>query len=70
MRMKNVTAMDKASIQMIYDVQVKASNRTFKFLIEMFEETGEDVMTKSEIVDRIKAYQEILNEEFKLENNE
>ncbi len=58
--------MDKVSIQIIYDVQVKASNRTFKFLIEMFEKTGEDVMTKTEIIEKIKEYKVILNKELKI----
>lgn len=63
MRMKNVIAM--------HDIEgVKIVNSTFDGIVRVFELSSEQVMTKSEIIDRIKAYQEILNEEFKLENNE
>jgi len=63
MRMKNVIAMD--------DIEgVKIVNSTINGIVRVFELADEQIMTKSEIIDRIKAYQEILNEEFKLENNE
>ncbi len=63
MRMKNVTAMDDRE-------GMKIVNSTLNGIVRVFELAEEEVMTKSEIVDRVKAYQEILNEEFKLENNE
>ncbi len=63
MRMKNVIAMDDKE-------GMKIVNATMFGIVRVFELADEQVMTKSEIVDRIKAYQEILNEEFKLENNE
>ena len=63
MRMKNVTAMDDRE-------GMKIVNSTLNGIVRVFELAEEKVMTKSEIIDRIKAYQEILNEEFKLENNE
>lgn len=67
MRMKNVIAMDKANIQVIYDAQVRASNLAFEFIIELFERTGADVMTRAEIIEKIKDYQVVLNEELKIE---
>ncbi len=55
----------------MHDIEgVKIVNSTFDGIVRVFELAEEEVMTKSEIVDRVKAYQEILNEEFKLENNE
>jgi len=63
MRMKNVIAMDdKEGMEIV--------NSTMGAIVRVFELASEPIMTKSEIIDRIKAYQEILNEEFKLENNE
>ncbi len=60
MRMKNVTAMDDIE-------EIEIFNTTMDGIVRVFELADEQIMTKSEIVDRIKAYQEIINEEFKIE---
>ena len=63
MRMKNVIAMDDIE-------EIEIFNTTMDGIVRVFELADEQIMTRSEIIDRIKAYQEIVNEEFKLENNE
>jgi len=63
--MKNVIAMSKLVDRIKLMYQVKFSNYTLNSLIDVFKNLKADVMTRSEIIETIKQYQTILNEEFK-----
>jgi len=71
MRMKNVIAMDKdkyliRAILGIYEREAKAADSALESLANVFKESGNDVMTRSEIIEFIDQYREILNEEIKI----
>lgn len=57
--------MDKEAYKIKFMHQAKGSNDILDSLVTLFKNIKPEVMTRAEIVDTIKQYKVILNEEFK-----
>ncbi len=61
--------MNKPEEKAIDKLMCKTSNVLLSVIVLMFESSSEEVFTKSDVIDRIKTYQKVMNEEFKINDN-